>query len=614
MDGNYTFTANFEAEGLLLTGYTLKLYDSATATTPIDEITLGADVVGQEFTFANTVQNFWISVTANGENGQSTDSPTSGRLEVAVQDHDSPVILSVTSDAKSDSVTLACEATDNFGVTGYEFILDGQSLGVQSGSQLALDISNLAAGTHSYTVNVYDAAGNLAGSAEQSFEFTPAPGPGPEPTVPASFLYSSQVRVNNGETVTVYANYSNTAAVLEYRIGDTGDWLAYDAAAGVNVSASTTVYFREQGISDPVVTAVDVTVVPADVELNAEVIQLAPTADTTYEATYNFADGGSKTVELPGNTFEHYALPEETTVTIVEKDASGTVVNTIVEETPVASTTPVVPDKVVAVDDGHANLFFAISIGKWAGNRAQHQGDGVWGGTGEYVALAGNNRFSTVFVGGEDATTLFLTDDANGDAFFLDDVYTANGGDARISKMSEIQAGAGNDIVDLTSFRFDYVEHSSKQLVIRGGEGDDIIWGNAGTNILFGDAGNDKLYGGSNDDVLIGGVGNDTMHGGGGDDIFCYGSSYDWGSDSITQLAGGTVTLYLDGIDKSDCTISGSTLTWNDGTHTGSIVLNGVTWDSVKFFCAAGGDGDLAQQSDYEELKNKGAFAALSSK
>lgn len=613
VDGNYTFTANFEAEGLLLTGYTLKLYDSATATTPIDEITLGADVVGQEFTFANTVQNFWISVTANGENGQSTDSPTSGRLEVAVQDHDSPVILSVTSDAKSDSVTLACEATDNFGVTGYEFILDGQSLGVQSGSQLALDISNLAAGTHSYTVNVYDAAGNLAGSAEQSFEFTPAPGPGPEPTVPASFLYSSQVRVNNGETVTVYANYSNTAAVLEYRIGDTGDWLAYDAAAGVNVSASTTVYFREQGISDPVVTAVDVTVVPADVELNAEVIQLARTADTTYEATYNFADGGSKTVELPGNTFEHYALPEETTVTIVEKDASGTVVNTIVEETPVASTTPVVPDKVVAVDDGHANLFFAISIGKWAGNRAQHQGDGVWGGTGEYVALAGKNRFSTVFEGGEDATTLFLTDDANGDAFFLDDVYTANGGDARISKMSEIQAGAGNDIVDLTSFRFDYVEHASKQLTIRGGDGNDILWGNAGHNIMFGDDGNDKIYGGSDNDVLIGGTGNDTMLGGGGDDIFCYGSSFDWGSDTITQLSGGTVTLYLDGIDRNDCSISGSTLTWNDGTHTGSITLNGVSWDSVKFYCAANGDGDLTKQSDYEELKNKGAFAAISS-
>ncbi len=609
VDGYYSFTANFEAAGLL-TGYTLKLYDSATATTPVDEVTLDADVIGQEFTLENTTQSFWISVTANGENGLSTDSPTSGRLEVAVQDHDSPVILSVTSDAKSDSVTLACEATDNFGVTGYEFILDGQSLGVQTGSEIALDLSTLTAGTHSYTVNVYDAAGNLATSAEQSFDFTPAP----VPTEPANFLYSSQVRMDNGETVSVYAIYSDAAAALEYRIGDSGEWLTYDATTGVNVSSSTTVYFREQGITDPVETEVDVTVVPADVELNAEVILLARTTDTTYEVIYNFADGGSKAVELSGNSVEHYALPENTTVTIVEKDASGEVVNTIVEETPAASTTAEIPDKVVAVDDGHDNLFFAMPVGTWDGSfSAQHLGDGTWGGTLEIVSLTGKNRFSTVFTGSDDATTLFLTDDANGDAFFLDDVYTANGSDARIRKMSEIQAGAGDDIVDLTSTRFAYEEHASKQLTVRGGDGNDILWGNAGHNIMFGDAGNDKIYGGSDDDVLVGGIGNDTMHGGGGDDIFCYSNSFNWGSDTITQLAGGTVTLYLDGIDRNDCSISGSTLTWNDGTHTGSITLNGVSWDSVKFYCAANGDGDLTKQSDYEELKNKGAFAAISS-
>ena len=614
VDGYYSFTANFEAAGLL-TGYTLKLYDSATATTPVDEVTLDADVIGQEFTLENTTQSFWISVTANGENGLSTDSPTSGRLEVVVKDYDSPVIQSVSSNVASDAITLTCEATDNFGVTGYEFILDGQSLGVQTGSEIALDLSTLTAGTHSYTVNVYDAAGNLATSAEQSFDFTPEPGPGPEPgpTEPANFLYSSQVRMDNGETVSVYATYSDAAAALEYRIGDSGEWLTYDATTGVNVSSSTTVYFREQGITDPVETAVDVTVVPADVELNAEVILLAPTTDTTYEVIYNFADGGSKAVELSGNSVEHYALPEDTKITIVEKDASGEVVNTIVEETPAASTTAEIPDKVVAVDDGHDNLFFAMPVGKWTGNRAQHQGDGVWGGTLEVVSLTGKNRFSTVFTGSDDATTLFLTDDANGDAFFLDDIYTANGSDARIRKMSEIQAGAGDDIVDLTSVRYAYEEHASKQLVIRGGDGNDILWGNAGHNIMFGDDGNDKIYGGSDNDVLIGGTGNDTMLGGGGDDIFCYGSSFDWGSDTITQLAGGTVTLYLDGIDRNDCSISGSTLTWNDGTHTGSITLNGVSWDSVKFYCAANGDGDLTKQSDYEELKNKGAFAAISS-
>lgn len=615
VDGYYSFTANFEAAGLL-TGYTLKRYDSATATTPVDEVTLDADVIGLEFTLENTTQSFWISVTANGENGLSTDSPTSGRLEVVVTDYDSPVIQSVSSNVASDAITLTSEATDNFGVTGYEFILDGQSLGVQTGSEIALDLSTLTAGTHSYTVNVYDAAGNLATSAEQSFDFTPEPGPGPEPgpTEPANFLYSSQVRMDNGETVSVYATYSDAAAALEYRIGDSGEWLTYDATTGVNVSSSTTVYFREQGITDPVETAVDVTVVPADVELNAEVILLAPTTDTTYEVIYNFADGGSKAVELSGNSVEHYALPENTTVTIVEKDASGEVVNTIVEETPAASTTAEIPDKVVAVDDGHDNLFFAMPVGQWGtGIAAQHLGDGTWGGTLEIVSLTGKNRFSTVFTGSDDATTLFLTDDANGDVFFLDDIYTANGSDARIRKMSEIQAGAGDDIVDLTSARFAYEEHASKQLTVRGGDGNDILWGNAGHNIMFGDDGNDRIYGGSDNDVLIGGTGNDTMLGGGGDDIFCYGSSFDWGSDTITQLSGGTVTLYLDGIDRNDCSISGSTLTWNDGTHTGSITLNGVSWDSVKFYCAANGDGDLTKQSDYEELKNKGAFAAISS-
>ena len=613
VDGYYSFTANFEAAGLL-TGYTLKLYDSATATTPVDEVTLDADVIGQEFTLENTTQSFWISVTANGENGLSTDSPTSGRLEVVVKDYDSPVIQSVSSNVASDAITLTSEATDNFGVTGYEFILDGQSLGVQTGSEIALDLSTLTTGTHSYTVNVYDAAGNLATSAEQSFDFTPGPGPEPGPTEPANFLYSSQVRMDNGETVSVYATYSDAAAALEYRIGDSGEWLTYDATTGVNVSSSTTVYFREQGITDPVETAVDVTVVPADVELNAEVILLAPTTDTTYEVIYNFADGGSKAVELSGNSVEHYALPENTTVTIVEKDASGEVVNTIVEETPAASTTAEIPDKVVAVDDGHDNLFFAMPVGQWGtGIAAQHLGDGTWGGTLEIVSLTGKNRFSTVFTGSDDATTLFLTDDANGDVFFLDDIYTANGSDARIRKMSEIQAGAGDDIVDLTSARFAYEEHASKQLTVRGGDGNDILWGNAGHNIMFGDDGNDRIYGGSDNDVLIGGTGNDTMLGGGGDDIFCYGSSFDWGSDTITQLSGGTVTLYLDGIDRNDCSISGSTLTWNDGTHTGSITLNGVSWDSVKFYCAANGDGDLTKQSDYEELKNKGAFAAISS-
>ena len=49
------------------------------------------------------------------------------------------------------------------------------------------------------------------------------------------------------------------------------------------------------------------------------------------------------------------------------------------------------------------------------------------------------------------------------------------------------------------------------------------------------------------------------------------------------------------------------------GEGTLTVTLNGVSWDSVKFYCAANGDSDLTKQFDYEELKNKGAFAAISS-
>ena len=55
-----------------------------------------------------------------------------------------------------------------------------------------------------------------------------------------------------------------------------------------------------------------------------------------------------------------------------------------------------------------------------------------------------------------------MTDDANGDALFVDDIYSVLPGtleeqQARIAQIDEIRAGAGDDIVDMTSQRFAYV-------------------------------------------------------------------------------------------------------------------------------------------------------------
>ena len=198
---------------------------------------------------------------------------------------------------------------------------------------------------------------------------------------------------------------------------------------------------------------------------------------------------------------------------------------------------------------------------------------------------------------------LLLTDDANGDALFVDDVYTELPGEvaeqqARIARIREIRAGAGNDVVDLTSQRFEYV---GEGLTVRGGDGDDVIWANKGDNMLFGDAGNDRLVGASGDDVLAGGAGNDRMHGGGGSDVFVFGA--DWGKDTVEQLADGPVTLWFASGDESKW--NASTLTYTDGEN--SVTVKGVAAENVtlKF-----GDDGSAQ---YAELADAGAFAAFTS-
>ena len=54
--------------------------------------------------------------------------------------------------------------------------------------------------------------------------------------------------------------------------------------------------------------------------------------------------------------------------------------------------------------------------------------------------------------------------------------------------------------------------------MLRGGEGDDELYGFGGNDLLEGDAGNDELVGGPGDDVLNGGPGVDRAFGEGGAD------------------------------------------------------------------------------------------------
>ena len=96
------------------------------------------------------------------------------------------------------------------------------------------------------------------------------------------------------------------------------------------------------------------------------------------------------------------------------------------------------------------------------------------------------------------------------------------------------------------------------------------------------------------------------MHGGGGSDIFCFG--VDWGTDTVEQLASGSVTLWFE--KGSENNWDADTLTYTDGVN--SVTVNGVADVTLRFGAdtsqPAGCFDDAASEKIFED-KNKGFLA-----
>ena len=323
----------------------------------------------------------------------------------------------------------------------------------------------------------------------------------------------------------------------------------------------------------------------------------------TYTVEYS-ADNFSTSLRIKtsNNNIDSFGLPEGTYQWQIH---SGSLTTAPGDD--IVSTNTIDMEKVLVSDeDGNMDLFFANASGTWgSGYTAQHIGIlNGWTGTNEQATLFGKNKIVDVFSGSTDANILVLTDDANGDALFVEDIYTSFGKDAaRIAQIDEIRAGLGNDIVDMTSQRFAYVGDGVK---VYGGLGNDTIWANNGSNTLFGDAGNDRIVGGSGDDIIIGGIGNDSMHGGGGSDIFCFGGN--WGTDTIEQLETGSVTLWFE--TGSESNWNADTMTYSDGSN--SVKVSGVDTVTLKFGAdaslPAGCFADAASEKIFED-KDSGMLA-----
>jgi len=163
------------------------------------------------------------------------------------------------------------------------------------------------------------------------------------------------------------------------------------------------------------------------------------------------------------------------------------------------------------------------------------------------ATIAGKMRFTDAIDGGDDVDTLVLTDNDEGDAFFLHDSFSdlhaiidvvsdglGRETAARLVAVEKIQAGAGDDVVDLTSPTFTLRD---TPLSIEGGDGDDILWAADGS---------DHLDGGDGNDTLFGGVGSDTLIGGDGADIFEFIATAATELDTIKDFSNDdTIKLYL---------------------------------------------------------------------
>jgi len=218
-------------------------------------------------------------------------------------------------------------------------------------------------------------------------------------------------------------------------------------------------------------------------------------------------------------------------------------------------------------------------------------------GTEERINLNGKTRFEDVMDGGADADTVELTDAS--DAFFLHDSfsgfhsslalsddYAGELGKARIENIETINAGGGDDIVDLTSPDYSL---AGQGITVNGGEGNDTLWGS--------DA-NETLNGGNGDDVLFGGAGTNTLTGGAGADEFQFTrtsiaetvTDYDLGSgDQLTFF-------YEAGSEEADWSFSiqNGDLRWGENTFDfGTMEVRSL--DELSIFVEKIGSGQATQ-------------------
>ena len=140
---------------------------------------------------------------------------------------------------------------------------------------------------------------------------------------------------------------------------------------------------------------------------------------------------------------------------------------------------------------------------------------------------------------------------------------------------------------------------------LHGGDGDDQLSGDEGSDNMMGGTGNDVMHGGTGDDKLQGQTGDDTMDGGEGKDYLNAGEGDDVidGGDGNDKIVGGKGSDVIEGGAGNDHMWGGNW--WKDGSADTFVISAGSGKDMIHDFEVGIDKLDLSAYGlDYADIQN----------
>src|SRR5579864_7187977 len=293
---------------------------------------------------------------------QFTSAPVTVTVSNAPPPDTTPPTVSITSPGGgatvSATVTVAANASDNVGVAGVQFLLDGTNLGAEdTAAPYAVSWNTVGAanGSHTLTAIARDAAGNRTTSAGVTVTVSNAPPP--DTTPPTVSITSPGGGATVSGTVSVTANASDNVGVagVQFLLDGTNlgaedtaapytaSWnttgaangshtltaVARDAAGNRTTSAAVTVTVSNAPPPDTTPPTVSITAPSSGATVKGTVTLTAAASDNVgVVGVQFFGDGTALAAEV---TAAPYSVPVDTTkssngshvITAVARDAAG---------------------------------------------------------------------------------------------------------------------------------------------------------------------------------------------------------------------------------------------------------------------------------------------------